>query len=109
MHHSYKLIIDKCVRMKLLKEPIDLEGIPPASLDSTLANALVPSLEKLLQKGLFSLYQVLYEVDVDERFIKERLMDLRNMSTLTSVIAYAIIDRLQWRYSQYEKMLDSHA
>ena len=108
----YNLIIDKCYRMNFLKEPLradelinskDSPDLPSLieNLDNALAQAILPSLKKTLDKGLYDMYQVLYTIDVSEEEIKDRVMDLENTSMIPSIIAFAIIDRLKRRYRQY--------
>ncbi len=95
----YQHIIDKCLRMKLLKEPMDLSSIPDDQKDSALANAIIPGIQRYLDKGLFDLYQVLYDIDIHEDMIKERITALENPTMIPAVVAYAIIDRLKAKYA----------
>lgn len=97
----YQLMVDKCVRMKLLKESIDLSKVPDSEKDSALANAIIPGIQRYLDKGLFDLYQVLYDIDIHEEMIKERITSLENPSMIPGVIAYAIVDRLKAKYSYH--------
>lgn len=105
----YRLVLDKCYRMNLLPNPIDpselstinSEPSTESDLDNQIAQLLLPSIHKLLDKSLFDLYQVLYTIDVQEEFIKEKIMDLQNTSMIPSIIAFAIIDRLKSRYQNY--------
>jgi|CXWL01.1.fsa_nt_gi hypothetical protein len=95
----YRLVVDKCYRMNLLKNPLDLESAQ--DFDNLIANAIMPAIIKLLDKSLFDVYQVLYTIDVPEEYIKAKIMDLENSSMIPSIIAFAIIDRLKQRYSNY--------
>jgi len=109
----YRLVLDKCYRMNLIKEMIDPSSLIEVSsfdselstidqdLDNALAQAILPGIQKTLDKGIFDLYQVLYTIDVPEQEIKDKIMDLKNTSMIPSIIAFAIIDRLKERYKQY--------
>lgn len=107
----YRLIIDKCYRMNLLPASFDLIelsktlNLQPSTLnqelDNHLATALLPAINKLLQKGLFDLYHILYSIDVSEEAIKEKIMSVENTAIIPSVIAFAIIDRLKEKYERY--------
>jgi hypothetical protein len=108
----YNLIIDKCYRMNFLKEPLTASDIINVKaspnlpslieqLDNATVQAILPALEKILDKGLYDMYQVLYTIDVPEEMIKDKIMDLENTSMIPSIIAFAIIDRLKRRYKQY--------
>lgn len=92
---QHDAIQDRLIRMGLLENPIDLSHVPAHAIDSTLAHAIQPAIEKLLDKGLPALYHTLYLIDVSEEEIKEKIMDLENTSMIPAVIAYAVIDRLQ--------------
>lgn len=96
----HRLVIDKCYRMNLLAEQIDPKNIA-SDFDNQLANLLLPRIHRILDKGLFDMYQVLYTIDVEEEMIKEKIMDLQNASMIPSIIAFAIIDRLKVRYANY--------
>jgi len=102
----YRLVLDKCWRMNLIKDETSIQALLHApgdetDLDNQIAQMLLPAINKLLDKSLFDLYQVLYTIDVEEEFIKEKIMDLENASMIPSIIAFAIIDRLKARYSNY--------
>lgn len=85
--------------MELLKNPIDLANISDHNLDSTLANAIQPAIEKLLNKGLPALYHTLYVIDVSEEDVKAKIMDLENTAMIPAVISFAIVDRLKQIYA----------
>lgn len=102
----YRLILDKCYRMNLIKDHEAIQTIldaasDEADLENRIAQALIPALTRLLDKSLFEVYQVLYTIDVDEEMIKEKIMDLHNTSMIPSIISFAIIDRLKARYQSY--------
>ncbi|MDP3976064.1 MAG: hypothetical protein Q8P95_04045 [bacterium] len=103
----YQLILDRCYRANLFKDPVSIDTFDPGlfqsedSLDNHLTQLIVPGITRLLDRGLFDLYQVLYSVDVDERKFKERVMDLKNTTMIPSVAAFMIIDRLKARYKAY--------
>lgn len=97
----YRLIIDKCLRMNLLTDPLIIEHKTPADFENELAEALLPGINKLLNKSLFELYQALYVIDVSEQMIKEKIMDLENTTMIPAIVAFAIIDRLKARYRHY--------
>lgn len=86
--------------MNLLAEQIDPANIA-SDFDNQLANLLLPKIHRILDKGLFDMYQILYTIDVEEEMIKEKIMDLQNASMIPSIIAFAIIDRLKSRYANY--------
>lgn len=102
----YRLLMDKCFRMNLIKDETSIQALlhsdlEEAELDNQIAQLLLPAINKLLDKSLFDLYQVLYTIDVEEQFIKDKIMDLQNASMIPSIIAFAIIDRLKSRYKSY--------
>ncbi|GEM_PF-4143463 len=103
-NQAYQLMVDKCLRMKLLKEALDLSNVPDSEKDSALANAIMPGIQRYLDKGLFDLYQVLYDIDIHEEMIKERITSLENPGMIPGVIAYAIVDRLKGKY-QYQILI----
>lgn len=90
---------DRLIRMGLLKMPIDVSTMPHDSVDSALANAIQPAIERLLNKGLPALYHTLYLIDVSEEEVKAKITDLENTAMIPAVIAYTIIDRLKTKYS----------
>lgn len=106
MRLIYDQIIEKCIRMKLLPSDFHLERKNEELCDHELATALLPAINKLLDKGLFELYQVLYVIDVHEEEIKERIHQLENTTLIPSIIAFAIIDRLKRRYHYYQTLHD---
>jgi hypothetical protein len=102
----YRLMLDKCYRMNLIKDENSIQSIlhtdaEESDLDNQISQLLLPAINKLLDKSLFDMYQVLYTIDVQEDFIKEKIMDLQNTSMIPSIIAFAIIDRLKARYQNY--------
>jgi hypothetical protein len=102
----YRLVLDKCYRMNLIKDEASIQAIlhtdaEESDLDNKISQLLLPAINKLLDKSLFDMYQVLYTIDVQEDFIKEKIMDLQNTSMIPSIIAFAIIDRLKTRYQNY--------
>ncbi|MDP2691860.1 MAG: hypothetical protein Q8O95_05680 [bacterium] len=107
----YRLVIDKCYRMSLLKDQIQLSDLMSdmnqsseeliTELDNNLVQALLPRIERTLNKSLFDMYQILYTIDVDETMIKEKIMDIKNTSLIPSIIAFAIIDRLKTLYHHH--------
>ena len=111
----YKLIIDKCYRMNLLDECIPTEDLISSEsedlaelideMDNKLSTLLLPRIHRILDRSLFDMYQVLYTIDVDEQFIKEKIMSVENIASIPSLIAFAIIDRLKWRYLQYPQFI----
>lgn len=108
----YRLVIDKCYRMNLIKEMINPEELYSESIeemDNQLSIALLPRINRILDRSLYDMYQVLYDIDVDERFIKEKIMDLENTTMIPSIIAFAIIDRLKARYAQYPLLKNPHS
>ena len=108
----YQLIADKCYRMNLLKDPLSKEELAKQELedlDNFIANGITPGINKLLDKGLFNLYQALYTIDVSEEEIKEKILDLENTTMIPSIIAFAIIDRLKERYQHYPSLHQSSA
>lgn len=99
---AYLAIANALVRNRLLKEPLEIkEGSSEADIENMLASAIIPALQKLLDKSLYHLYQVLYAVDVDERYLKERITDLENTAMIPSIIAFAIIDRMKIKYAHF--------
>jgi len=110
LNEIYRLVIDKCYRMNLLKDQIAVQSLYKANqsiseiindLDNNLSQALLPRIERILDKGLFDMYQVLYTIDVEEEAIKAQIMELENTTMIPSIIAFAIIDRLKRRYQNY--------
>lgn len=108
----YSQILEKCYRMNLTQDMLLVENLVDYSatkmstlreqMDNSIANAIIPGIGKILDKGLFEMYQVLYTIDVEERFIKEKIMEVENITLIPSIIAFAIIDRLKARYTQYQ-------
>jgi hypothetical protein len=108
----YRQILEKCYRMNLtqdmllVEELVDYSATKMGSLreqmDNTIANSIIPGIQRILDKGLFEMYQVLYTIDVEERFIKDKIMEVENITLIPSIIAFAIIDRLKARYTQYQ-------
>ncbi len=108
----YQQILEKCYRMNLTQEMLLVENLVDFSaekmttlreqMDNSIANAIIPGIGKILDKGLFEMYQVLYTIDVEERFIKDKIMEVENITLIPSIIAFAIIDRLKARYTQYQ-------
>lgn len=70
-------------------------------LDNNLSQALLPRINRTLDRSLYDMYQILYTIDVDEQYIKEKIMSVENITAIPSLIAFAILDRLKWRYMQY--------
>jgi len=102
----YRLLLDKCTRMNLIKDETSIQALlhsdsNETDLDNQIVQLLLPAINKLLDKSLFDLYQVLYTIDVQEEFIKEKIMDLENTSMIPPIIAFAIVDRLKARYKNY--------
>lgn len=102
----YRLVLDKCYRMNLIKDQDAIQALlesftEESDIDNQISQLLLPAINKILDKSLFDLYQVLYTIDVQEDFIKEKIMDLENTSMIPSIIAFAIIDRLKARYQNY--------
>ena len=111
----YQHIIDKCYRMNLLKESINPEDLCDineeqntliSDLDNNLSLALIPQINRILDRSLFDMYQVLYMIDVDEEMIKERIIQVENTTMIPSLIAFAIIDRLKKRYAYYSLLTE---
>jgi hypothetical protein len=110
----YQQILEKCYRMNLTQDMLLVENMADYSatkmstlreqMDNTIANAIIPGIQKILDKGLFEMYQVLYTIDVEERFIKDKIMEVENITLIPSIIAFAIIDRLKARYTQYQML-----
>lgn len=108
----YEEIADKLYRMNLVKDHLNLDEFfkgPPtpdtlSELDNHLTQAILPKLFKLLDRSLFDVYQVLYDIDVPESYIKEQIMSVKNTQMIPSLIAFAIIDRLKIRYQNHQLM-----
>lgn len=108
----YQQVLEKCYRMDLTHELLLVEDLVDYSatsmrafseqMDNTIAAGLLTGIQRILDKGLFEMYQVLYTIDVEERFIKEKIMEVENITMIPSIIAFAIIDRLKTRYTQYQ-------
>lgn len=106
VNEVYRLVLDKCWRMNLIKDEASIQAVlhspgDEAEVDNHIVQLLLPAIHKLLDKSLFDMYQVLYTIDVEEEFIKEKIMDLQNTSMIPSIIAFAIVDRLKARYQNY--------
>lgn len=112
MKEVYGLIIDKCLRMDLIKSDENIQVIlnsiiDESDMDNQIAQLLVPAINKLLNRNIYDLYQVLEFIDVREEYIKEKIMDVENAGIIPSVIAFAIIDRLKARYLNYQLLSHS--
>ncbi|MDF2379249.1 MAG: hypothetical protein P1V18_03440 [Candidatus Gracilibacteria bacterium] len=108
----YQQIADKIYRMNLIKDHLDLsefnsQDMTPetcSKIENTITQAILPKINRLLNRSLFDVYQVLYDIDVPEDYIKEKIMSVENTSMIPSLIAFAIIDRLKIRYKNHQLM-----
>ena len=111
-HHQpqqalYELILDKCYRMNLLHDPVPISSLNPTlfqleeSIDNHIVQIILPGLQRILDRGLYDLYQALYTIDVSEEEFKERVMDIENTAMIPSVAAFMILDRLKAKYRDY--------
>jgi len=108
----YAEIANKLYRMSLIHDPLDLDEFfnKPTTpellseLDNHLTQAILPKINQLLDRSLFEVYRILYDIDVSEQYIKEQIMSVKNTQMIPSLIAFAIIDRLKIRYQNHQLM-----